>query len=440
MPRQLSSIDDPSRMPRSTTAAVLLAMLASFSTGCATGTTASLPFSEPSACEPSFPYRNGWLGGDAAYSVALPGGSAAQQNAADAENSLRTLWLFGDTFVAPHAADREPENRKGSILIHNSIAISRCDTGRFEIEYHWKTNEDGSPRAFFAESDANDTRELDESERYWWLFDGFVHAGALYLGLLEVRNAPNEEVAGLSFRLVGMRLAKVPNPGDPPSEWRFETSKLSDSLDAFPGSAMVLEGGYVYFFSFTRFDDRGRPRFLSRLKLSRLSPFPGDLTAELETLVARERWEPGFDPDRAHPLMDDNASEMSVEFDTDLGRWIAIYGSPVQDGSDHETIRRLYSDQIFLRYADALEGPWSQRYTIYRIPELESRAESSPDPNLVCYAAKGHLAFSSPGEILITYVCNLLAFDGEDSWAILERLSRDMNLYRPRTVVLPQPE
>ena len=39
---------------------------------------------------PDFPYSEGWLGGDAAYSIAIDPGT--------------TLWLFGDSFVTSAAA------------------------------------------------------------------------------------------------------------------------------------------------------------------------------------------------------------------------------------------------------------------------------------------------------------------------------------------------
>ena len=39
-----------------------------------------------SRCLPSFPDQEGWYGGDGAYSIKL--------------DNQRTLWLFGDTFVA----------------------------------------------------------------------------------------------------------------------------------------------------------------------------------------------------------------------------------------------------------------------------------------------------------------------------------------------------
>ena len=51
-----------------------------------------------------FPYKQGWLGGDSAYSIPL--------------DSSSTLWLFGDTFVGKTNAT----DRRQSVMIHNSIA------------------------------------------------------------------------------------------------------------------------------------------------------------------------------------------------------------------------------------------------------------------------------------------------------------------------------
>ena len=52
---------------------------------------ASLSIPDPShQCgPPDFPYSGGWLGGDAAYSIAI--------------DPRTTLWLFGDSFVASPA-------------------------------------------------------------------------------------------------------------------------------------------------------------------------------------------------------------------------------------------------------------------------------------------------------------------------------------------------
>jgi len=70
---------------------------------------------------------------------------------------------------------------------------------------------------------------------------------------------------------------------------------------------------------------------------------------------------------------------------------------------------------------------------------LQADAAGARDPNRVCYAAKEHPGFAPIGSMLFTYVCNLVTRPGEDPWIILQRLQRDMTIYRPRVVVLPVP-
>src|SRR5690606_20414884 len=64
-------------------ALLLLAALAAGAPGCAT--LPGFAADAQQACWPRFPYRDGWLGGDGAWSVPL--------------SRTRSLWLFGDTFV-----------------------------------------------------------------------------------------------------------------------------------------------------------------------------------------------------------------------------------------------------------------------------------------------------------------------------------------------------
>jgi len=74
-----------------------------------------------------------WLGADAAYSIDLGGD--------------RSLWLFGDTFVATSTAFVRPASK----MVHNTVAVQ---TGRdpltAKIAFRWRTGEDGAPASFFA--------------------------------------------------------------------------------------------------------------------------------------------------------------------------------------------------------------------------------------------------------------------------------------------------
>ncbi len=184
---------------------------------------------------------------------------------------------------------------------------------------------------------------------------------------------------GFPFELVGMRLARIENSGDVPAEWRIETRPLSRSPDAFPGGAMVVSGPHVYLFAFTQLREGRQPRFLTRLPLSALEGFPADLEQHLETYTHAGRWEPGFLLDRAHLLMRDNGSEMSVEYYPEQDHWLAIYGSPVQTGEPADAA--IPSNRVYARTARRLEGPWSDRRLIYRIPEAEPGPPSRSDPH-----------------------------------------------------------
>ncbi len=370
------------------------------------------PSPPPQGCSPDFAYSGGWLGGDGVYSVDLPGGSQ------------RTLWLFGDSFVSD---DAEARNRVGSTFVHNSIGVSRCRDGNFSIRYHWGRDEDGAAEAML---------DTGDPERYWWLFDGFIYRDSLYLGLLEVRPAEPQGALRLPFRLSGMSLARIDNPLADPRSWHPQIASLSPSDEAFPGSSMVVHDDSVYLFSFSQLEADRQPRFLARLPLSALTPFPADLSANLETLTRGGHWGPGFLPERARPLFPDNATEMSVEFHPESRQWLAIYASPIQVAEPEvKTAGSLGdappSNTVYLRRAERLEGPWSERVAVYQYPETDT------DPAIYCYAAKGHLGYSPPGEVLITYVCNRRSNPGEAASDTLGQLLRDMEIYRPRTTLIP---
>jgi len=362
----------------------------------------------PQRCgPPQFPYAEGWLGGDAAYSIPLAPG--------------KSVWLFGDTFVGTP----QQTTRVGSTFVHNSIAVSQCSaSGQWQIDYHWGHTDDGRARAFF---------HPEVGDAFWWLFDGFTHAGRLYIGLLGVERSEPRGKLNLPFRYTGMKLARIDNPADPPEQWKIDILPLSNDPFAIPGSTMVVYGPHVYLFAFFDRDPTRHPRMLSRIPLSEFEADSPRPDAAIEYLDRDGRWQPGFDPERARIVMDDNASEMSVRFEPELDRWVAVYNYP--------DLTEMFpvvppEDEVFVRTAKRLEGPWSQPQSIFEIPELDA-SNPERDPNTFCYAAKAHPEYAPPGELLFTYVCNLFTPTGEDDWTVLVRLFEEMELYRPRVVSLP---
>jgi hypothetical protein len=365
-------------------------------------------FEAPPRCNDiAFPYADGWLGGDAAYSIPLPSG--------------KTAWLFGDSFVAPGPQ----QNRVGSDFINNSIALSDCgDDGRWRIDYHWgPATEERRATAFL---------EADTAGRFWWLFDGFVYEGELYIGLLEVEKGPPRGPLNLPFHYHGMKLARVANPEASPEDWDVTILPLSRDRVALPGSSMVVQGDFLWLFTFI---DRGAtdyPRMLARLPLRALDARPSDPSVALTYLARDGSWKPGLDAADAKILMEDNASEMSVRYNVELGAWLAIYGYPdVQPGFPAVPP----SDTIYARTAASLEGPWSAPRAIYRIPELDPGLRRNE--KTICYAAKEHPEFEGPGELVLTYVCNLFTPSDARPLAVLHELNLAMDLYRPVVVRLP---
>jgi hypothetical protein len=72
-----------------------------------------------------------WLGADAAYSVAL--------------GDARTLWLFGDTFVATS----ERNVRSESTMVRNTVAVQRgLDPVTASIEFTWGEAVGGGPGSY----------------------------------------------------------------------------------------------------------------------------------------------------------------------------------------------------------------------------------------------------------------------------------------------------
>src|SRR5262245_33415350 len=103
--RSAPSAMEPMRRDALRIARTAALALAAWSAAACASAPAAAPAPAP-VCWPSFPYQQGWLGGDGAYSVPL--------------GPSRTLWLFGDTFVG----GPEQRDRAGAQFVHNSIALS----------------------------------------------------------------------------------------------------------------------------------------------------------------------------------------------------------------------------------------------------------------------------------------------------------------------------
>lgn len=154
---------------------------------------------------------------------------------------------------------------------------------------------------------------------------------------------------------------------------------------------------------------------LTRIPLKGLN----DPSDSLESLEANGKWVGGLKPDEAKHVMENGASEMSVRYDKTRKKWIAVLVDPAG-----------FSDNVYLRTAPSLTGPWTKGSVIYHMPEMD-KEKPGYDANTFCYAAKEHPEFeTSANEIMFTYVCNTTA---------VKKLESELNIYHPQVVRVPMP-
>jgi hypothetical protein len=350
------------------------------------GTAATASVATPN-CIPEFPFKDGWLGADAAYSIPLPDG--------------RSVWIFGDTLYG----DARLVEGNTPRMVRNSIGISTCTDEKWNIEYLMRKDSGGRPQDFF---------EAHYKGYWYWALDGFLYGSDLWVTLLCIRDKPSNGSPAFAFETCGADLARLSGLTAPPQQWKIEYFPLvADGVRAYPSATAVVEGEYAYLFAM--YEEAPRPMLLTRIALHGLdSP-----RKHLEYLAKDGTWKPGLDPARAQHVMVPGASEMSVRYHADVGKWLAVMIGP-----------EFPSDKIVLRTAPRLIGPWSEAQVIFRIPDVQPGAPAY-DRETFCYAAKEHPEFAPPGKLLLTYVCNSLT---------PMKVATNPTIYFPKAVLVPLPQ
>ena len=383
------------------------------SCGCWAANNSSSPASTRSAqirfpVRMSFPYQQGWLGADSAYSIPLGGG--------------RDLWLFGDTFVGSRKA-KTRQQRTG--MPRNSVGIARCTSGRCSIHYYWQQMYTRTPTSFF------DTRNAE----WYWPLDGFVWNGKLYIALMKM-HAQGSGAFGFAFS--GVSLVTIPNYTASPDRWKITYQTIVTGPAAIPGPSIVVGQGangnpypadpsgaaYAYFFTYG--DPGGSSKYtaLTRLPLANLAQ--AAQSAGHWQYLASSGWKawttPAALPANTVHVMDVGPTECTVRYHSapngQPGTWLAVMPSTVYFDK-----RGVYS------VAKSLNGPWSPPATLYTYPEMQS---SNPNytKNVFCYADKEHPELESPGSLTFTYACNSI---------VVDEVLKNMKLYHPVIVTMPQP-
>jgi hypothetical protein len=318
-----------------------------------------------SAADVLFHRDSRWLGSDAAFSIPLAEG--------------RTLWLFGDTFIAGSAARQRSDAR----MVSNTIAIQTgTDPRTAGITFHWRRDSAGAPASFFPDPEYGRLK-------YWPGHGIRLDGGPLVIFLYRIMTTPGQ---GLGFGSAGFAVAVVDHPDAPAATWHPRIIDAAPgTFDAVPATAVVQDGAYVVALAIRQ--EGAHAGALVRYPAASIAK--GDLgRAEWWAGDARG-WVPAAAVGAGGPafIMDDAGAECSLHWDTRTGAFIhvASYG--------------FGATTIGLRTAPALTGPWSAPIVVYRPPESDG---SRP----FVYAAKAHPELVGPdtADLVITYATNSFEF------------------------------
>jgi len=341
-------------------------------------------------CLPRFPDKDGWYGGDGAYSIAL--------------DDRRVLWLFGDTFASDQEGRQDRVGMK--VVLGTTLAISTCTAdAQFQIQYFLKKKNGEFVSSF--------------GEKEWlWPQDPFMVDRTLYVPLVSVKADP--QIKGpFKFVIAGHTIARIKDfEGTDPNGWAVDyldlTPGIPPGIQAFATTSVVYKD-HVYYYPLYSAAKNGEivlGNILARIPTNRLD----DPAHAIEYLAEDGQWERTLDPASIRIVLAAAVSEMSVRYHPDDGKWIAVYLSIAHHGH-----RMLYQT------ADAPEGPWTEpKVLIESIPEVD-RKSPRYEKNNFCYAGKEHLEFARGKNLVVTYACNSYEdFENKTSF-----LRRNLYLYRP---------
>ena len=341
-------------------------------------------------CLPVFPDKDGWYGGDGAYSIKL--------------DQERTLWLFGDTFVSREKGRKDRVDM--DFIAGTTLAISTCSIkNEFKIQYYLK-EKNGEFVSSFGE------------DEWLWSQDPFIVNHVLYIPLIAVTVADKEGEL-FNFKITGYKFARIKDfSAADPYKWNPDyidlTQAIPHDIRAFAATSVVYKN-YVYFYPFYSYSKDKVNVFgniIARISASKLN----DPAGAVEYFMKDGTWQNKIDPAWIKIVFDAGVSEFSIRYHAADKKWIAVYLTIQNKGN-----RFVY------QVADKPEGPWSEPKTLGEsIPEVDPQSPLY-DKNNFCYAGKEHIEFSRHKNLIVTYVCN----SAEDSQHRTSFVRRNLFLYRP---------
>lgn len=337
-------------------------------------------------CVPSFPFKDGWLGGDGDVSVPL--------------NDTTSVFIFSDTYVG--SKNQQSRQEPGMSMVSNTIAIQNCMAdGETDVRYFWNKMYTEKPEPFFKSF----------TDRYkFWVIDAFTANGRLYVVLSKIGpklGAAPDDI--FNFSHLGFTLAKISNPNDIPVEWKIELSPLPDfkHYNMEIGCHVQLDQ-YLYFF--ISLDDTSQYLVRKQIKDIDKPDIP------FEYYARNKKWKQGIKPNDMFEIAKGFRCN-SVNFHPDIKKWVMISDILFMD------------NKIKMRTAPSLEGPWSDEMVIYEIPEM-TPGNSLYDKSNFCYLAREQKQYydAKNHSMLITYDINNTDFS---------KIISNSKIYTPKVIKVP---
>lgn len=314
-----------------------------------------------------FRRNSGWAGADGVFSHVI---------------GDKIHWYFSDTLVGD--VDPKTRIRKEFVMVNNTVGISSVITP-FDIEFKVKEEPDGKYGTYY----------VPEKEGYYWLQDGCVKDGFMYISVIRVKNDPK-----LWFIVMGAEMIKVP----------INKNQLDYcNYEIFENKGYFVQGDDIYTFGAAILDDSSRTGYYyifgydnqkkRNLYMARTKDFEDNQAYEFYTHTG---WE--SEPVKLQSIGDDVSHEMRVIYD---------------EGYVLSFTRGCVGADIVLSFTNDLEMGFSEYTTVYQSVEMIK------DETLISYNAKLHV-FPNDRNYYASYNINT---------NVIENL-KDAEIYYPRWIKL----
>ncbi|HTU91727.1 MAG TPA: DUF4185 domain-containing protein [Gemmataceae bacterium] len=323
-----------------------------------------------------FAGKEGWIGGDGVYSLAL--------------DRQRVLWFFGDTLLG---AVKEGK-RVGAVMVNNTVGVQTGQGKDIVIRFCAGEGRDKKPTSIFLPPDG----------KGWFWPQAAAPVGdrvAVFLAQID----KSQESGVFGFRQLAQWLAVIENAADEPLHWRMKYHKIpfaqfTPTRAQSWGSAALADGKHLYIYGFQEQGKMKRRKLLA-------ARAPADNWTDFASW--RFRTVDGWSANAAEaaPLASGLATEFSVSRLPDEKGYALVY---TENG---------LSDRIMARWASTPAGSWSDPVLLYRCPEM------AKDKGVFCYSAKAHPWAVKNNELLVSYCVNTWEF---------ARLFAEEKVYRPQFV------